>query len=501
MTNSNENNSSRAPGTGEFDGELRDWPELESTAESMIPLIGKLYRERALVTSVFGQPIINRSPISILKAHKQARIMGYNISVLETFPILSLIAEMELGSARVDLGKLAAMFAGLPEQERQESGALAEFLDKQLVCEKGTRGQLAEPRDVVLYGFGRIGRLLARILIEKAGNRSLRLKAIVVRDGKAADDLGKRANLLRRDSIHGSFHGTIEIDREKSCLVANGNSIQVIYAQSPADVDYTKFGIEDALLIDNTGVWRDKDGLSQHLKCPGINQVLLTAPGKGDLPNIVMGVNHHDVNEQKIISAASCTTNAIVPVLKVLLDHPGINNGHVETVHSYTNDQNLIDNYHRGSRRGRSAALNMVITETGAAKAVAKALPELAGKLTGNAIRVPTPNVSLAILNLSLKKQMTKDEMNKLLKDASLYSDYYKQISFSESDEAVSTDFVGSRHTSIVDGLSTICEGDRAVLYVWYDNEFGYSCQVIRLAQYLSGMTTRSFPTKEAWHS
>jgi len=343
--------------------------------------------------------------------------------------------------------------------------------------------------------------LLARILIEKAGNRSLRLKAVVVRDGKAADDLAKRASLLRRDSIHGSFHGTVEIDRERSWLIANGNAIQIIYANSPADIDYTKYGISNALLIDNTGVWRDKEGLSQHLKCQGINQVLLTAPGKGSLPNVVMGINHSEGLDQPIVSAASCTTNAIVPVLKVLHDEFAIKHGHVETVHSYTNDQNLIDNYHKGSRRGRSAALNMVITETGAAKAVEKALPELSGKLSGNAIRVPTPDVSLAILNLGFEKNVTPESINTLLKNASMYSQYYKQIDFSESDEAVSTDFVGSRHASIVDGLSTIAEENRAVLYVWYDNEFGYSCQVIRLAQYLSGLTTKVFPSETAWRA
>jgi len=485
----------------DFDGELKDWPQLESTAEAMIPLIGRLYRERGIVTSIFGRPIINRSPISILKAHKVAREMGQAVSVLDTFPLLSAIGSMDVGSGRIDLGKFAVMFAALNESEQSSIGGLKGFLQQQLLCEKGNAEPLLEPRDVVLYGFGRIGRLLARILIEKAGNRSLRLKAVVVRDGKAADDLAKRASLLRRDSIHGSFHGTVEIDRERSWLIANGNAIQIIYANSPADIDYTKYGISNALLIDNTGVWRDKEGLSQHLKCQGINQVLLTAPGKGSLPNVVMGINHSEGLDQPIVSAASCTTNAIVPVLKVLHDEFAIKHGHVETVHSYTNDQNLIDNYHKGSRRGRSAALNMVITETGAAKAVEKALPELSGKLSGNAIRVPTPDVSLAILNLGFEKNVTPESINTLLKNASMYSQYYKQIDFSESDEAVSTDFVGSRHASIVDGLSTIAEENRAVLYVWYDNEFGYSCQVIRLAQYLSGLTTKVFPSETAWRA
>jgi len=473
----------------------RDWQEIETLAENMIPLIGKLYRERAVITSVFGRPIINRSPISILKAHKFARQVGQDISVADTFPILLSLAEMSLGSARVDIGKLAVKF----KESVQSSGddtdsALKAFLAAELAGACAKQVPLAEPRDVVLYGFGRIGRLLARILIEKDGNRSLRLRAIVVRDGKAADDLGKRASLLRRDSIHGSFHGTIEVDAENQSIIANGSQIKVIYANSPAEVDYTKYGIHEALVIDNTGVWRDEAGLSQHLQCPGATQVLLTAPGKGELTNVVMGVNHADAKGQKIVSAASCTTNAIVPVLKVLDEAYGISHGHVETVHSYTNDQNLIDNYHKGSRRGRGAALNMVITETGAAKAVAKALPELAGKLTGNAIRVPTPDVSLAILNLELNTSVNREEVNHLLREASLHSKYYKQIDYLESSEAVSTDFVGSRHAGIIDGLSTIADNKRAIIYIWYDNEFGYSCQVIRLAQYLSGMMPQAFP-------
>ena len=188
----------------------------------------------------------------------------------------------------------------------------------------------------------------------------------------------KRASLLRRDSVHGSFDGTITIDHDSNAIIANGQRIQVIYASSPTEVDYKAYGITNALVVDNTGRWRDREGLSVHLKSAGASRVLLTAPGKGDLKNIVHGVNHTEINDtDTIISAASCTTNAITPVLAAIDEKYGIQNGHVETVHSYTNDQNLIDNFHSGDRRGRAAALNMVITETGAAKAVSKALPQL----------------------------------------------------------------------------------------------------------------------------
>src|SRR5690606_2858613 len=215
--------------------------------------------------------------------------------------------------------------------------------------------------DVVLYGFGRIGRLLARIIIEHSGSgNTLNLRAIVVRKG-AENDLVKRANLLRRDSIHGPFNGTIKVLEDENAILANGVRIQVIYSDDPASVDYTQYGIEDAILVDNTGRWRDAEGLGKHLQNKGIAKVLLPAPGKGDMLNIVYGVNNDKItDEDTIISAASCTTNAITPVLKVLNDTFGVTRGHVETVHAYTNDQNLIDNFHKGDRRGRSAALNMV---------------------------------------------------------------------------------------------------------------------------------------------
>ena len=366
-----------------------------------------------------------------------------------------------------------------------------------LACHKrtGRTPLLVEPQDIVLYGFGRIGRLLARILIDKAGSgEKLRLRAAVVRKG-GSDDLVKRASLLRRDSIHGPFNGIITIDEEENAILANGNMIRIIYSDSPESVDYTQFGINNAILIDNTGKWRDREGLSRHLKSPGIEKVILTAPGKGDIPNIVAGVNNELITlRERIFSAASCTTNAIVPVMKAINDRFGIVHGHMETCHSYTNDQNLIDNYHKASRRGRSAPLNMVIAETGAAKAAAKVIPELAGRLTGNAIRVPTPNVSLAILNLELGQAVTVEQINNYLRGISLDSPLQNQIDYTNSPEVVSSDFVGSRHAGVVDSLATIAEGNRCVLYVWYDNEFGYSCQVVRLVQKMAGLELPVLP-------
>ncbi|WOO98893.1 glyceraldehyde-3-phosphate dehydrogenase [Micrococcus terreus] len=458
----------------------------------MVPLIGTLYRDHNVVTSIYGRQLVHKGVIDIIKAHRYARQIDEAVlPVEETYPLVEAMAQMNLGAASVDLARLANKF-------KQSGGSdVQAFLETELADVAGQGGQgITEPTDVVLYGFGRIGRLLARILLSHAGGgSSLRLRAIVVRKN-SEDDMVKRASLLRRDSIHGPFEGTITVDQETNTITANGTDIQVIYSNDPATVDYTSYGIDNAIIVDNTGRWRDEEGLGQHLKAKGAAKVLLTAPGKGDIKNIVFGVNSEDIIESDtILSAASCTTNGITPVLKVINDEYGVDHGHVETVHAYTNDQNLTDNFHKGSRRGRAAGLNMVLTETGAAKAVAKALPELQGKLSGNAIRVPTPDVSMAILNLELEKPTTVEELNTRLRTESLTGELRAQIDYIHSPEIVSTDFVGSNRAGIVDGLATIVNGGtHAIVYVWYDNEFGYSCQVVRVIEKMAGDALPTFP-------
>lgn len=475
------------------DSYLNDWTQRQELAERMLPMIGKLYRDRGVVLRIYGRSLINCNPIDILKAHRYVKQYdAEGLSIHNTYPVLEALAKLDLSAARLDLGKLSTGY--LNEATKDES--IEDYLRRRLADALNGNGMhLDHPQDVVLYGFGRIGRILARLLIERTGSgNKMRLRAIVVRKGKG-HDIEKRASLLRRDSVHGPFKGTIHVLEDSSAIIANGNFIQVIYADSPDTIDYTRYGIDNALVVDNTGKWRDEEGLGLHLKAKGVSKVLLTAPGKGEVRNIVYGVNHHEIGkDDRIVSAASCTTNAIVPVLKALQDEYGIEHGHVETVHSYTNDQNLIDNYHPGSRRGRSAALNMVLTETGAAKAVAKALPELEGKLTGNSIRVPTPNVSLAVLNLNLSRKTTKEDLNDYLRDTALHSDLQEQIDYTASTEIVSTDLVGSRHAGVVDSVSTIVNGDKVVLYVWYDNEFGYSCQVVRVMQEMAGILFPNLP-------
>ena len=475
-----------------------DWKQREALAEGMIPLVGSLAREKNVKSYIYGKSLVNQSVLDIMRAHRYVRQIEENeISEFETFPIVTELASLNLGPAHIDIGRMAVNYydrgqgQGLSVEEyvRREVADLIDATDK----------PVDQPVDVVLYGFGRIGRLMARILIDKTdGGAGLRLRAVVTRRGSAPNDLLKRASLLRRDSVHGAFNGTIRVDEERQSFVANGNEVRVIYADDPSTIDYTAYGIHNAIVVDNTGVWRDEAGLSQHLKSKGVAKVILTAPGKGSLKNVVAGINNHLIEDtDTIISAASCTTNAIAPPLKCVDERFGIAAGHVETVHAYTNDQNFIDNYHKAERRGRSAALNMVITETGAAKAVGKVLPHLDGLLSGNAIRVPTPNVSMAILNLTLKTATTRDEMNAFMHEMALHSSLRKQIDYSNSPEVVSSDFVGSRHACIYDAQATIVNGHQAVLYLWYDNEFGYSCQVHRILEQMAGIRYKTYPKEK----
>jgi len=469
-----------------LEGVFADWKEREALAAAMIPIIGGLYR-RNVAMYIHGVPLYNTSVIELMKAHRFVRQIENNeMSEFETHPIMETLSRLDLGPAHIDIGKLTSAF-----MENNEGLSMEAYVKRDCEAILGVDTVLHEPMDVVVYGFGRIGRLVTRLLVEKTGGgHNLVQRAVVLRPPKdPVADLNRRASLLRRDSIHGGFKGTIRVDEDNMVLVCNGNVIKFIYSNDPASIDYTQYGIDNALVIDSSGVWRDEEGLSEHLKSKGASKVLLTTSGKGDIKNIVSGVNSDIVlPEDKIIAAASCTTNAIVPVLKCIHDKYGIVKGHMETVHAYTDDQNLHDNIHPKTRRGRSAPLNMVLTESNATSSVGKLLPELEGKLSGNSIRVPVANVSMAILNLTLEKETTRDEVNDYLRDISLNSAMQRQIGYTVSSEVVSSDFIGDRHAGVVDSEVTIVDGTTAVLYVWYDNEFGYTCQVVRVAQKMAGI-------------
>ena len=469
-----------------YENQLNDWINQEKAAIDLIGTIGKLWFEKSIELILFRNQLVDRSASEIMSLHQYAKnIVKKSISVNDTSLLASIILNTNVCPSRIDIGKLAFEY----QQEKTNYKTANEFINdklKNLINVTTTH----TPKDVVLFGFGRIGRLAAREIISQAGKgEQLRLRAIVTR-GNSDVEIIKRADLLRTDSVHGNFPGTVIEDLENKALIINGHTVHMIDAKNPEDVDYTMYGIENALLIDNTGVYRDDVELSRHLNAKGIEKVLLTAPAAGNVPNVVHGINHEtvDLKTQKIFSAASCTTNAIMPILYIIDKELGIQKGHIETVHSYTNDQNLLDNYHKKSRRGRSAALNMVITETGAESALKKVLPHLSGKFTANSVRVPTPNVSLAILNLNINKEVTLEEVNEIVRNYALNGALVEQIQFAFSNELVSSDIIGNPCPSVYDSNATIISPDKKsiVLYIWYDNEYGYTRQVIRFSKYIS---------------
>ena len=466
-----------------YENELYIESEIRKTTTEFINIVHDLWYDKSIELVLFRNSLIDKRASEVLNLVSYSKkFVNKPISISDILEISQHISNLDLPPSKLDIGKLVY------EYHTKENSDKKTFINNQLSDIKNTKTQT--PKDVILYGFGRIGRLLTRELMVQIGAGSqLRLRAIVTRGKIDKSVLEKRASLLRIDSVHGDFSGTVSVDLKNKALIINGTTVHIISANQPEDIDYTKYHIKNALVIDNTGAFRDKEALSRHVKSKGVDKVLLTAPGKG-VPNIVYGVNHleYDPDKVSVFSAASCTTNAITPVLKAVEDTYGVKSGHLETIHAYTNDQNLVDNYHKKYRRGRAAALNMVITETGAGSAVAKALPSLEGKLTSNAIRVPVPNGSLAILNLELEKPTSLTEINAVLKKYALEGDLVEQIKYEMSDELVSTDIVGSSAPSIYDSKATIVrpDGKNAVLYIWYDNEYGYSHQVIRLAKYIS---------------
>jgi glyceraldehyde 3-phosphate dehydrogenase len=468
-----------------YEQELAFQADRRKACVELIKIVSDLWYDRSIELILFRNQLLDRNVSDIINLHEYAaKFVEKPINVFDTVEIARAIQSSNLPPARIDIGKLTYEYH---LNDNKHNNALA-FVVDQLKDAKASENIV--PKDVVLYGFGRIGRLLARELMSKLGKgQQMRLRAIVTRDKNTLESLEKRASLLRHDSVHGDFAGSVQVDAENNALIINGAMVHMISAAQPEDIDYTAYGINDALVIDNTGAFKDDVALARHLTAKGASKVILTAPGKG-CPNIVYGVNHEEYNPDtvNIFSAASCTTNAITPVLAAVEETYGVVKGHLETIHAYTNDQNLVDNMHKKYRRGRAAALNMVITETGAGSAVAKALPALAGKLTSNAIRVPVPNGSLVVLNLELNKETSKEEFNATLKKYALHGKLVEQIKYSMNNELVSSDIVGTSQPAIFDSNATIvsADGKNVVLYVWYDNEYGYSHQVIRLAKYVA---------------
>ncbi len=468
-----------------YNKDLQNQVEQEKAAVSLINSIGTLLYDNSVELVLFRNHLVDTSVSEVLKLHKYGNeVVKKSFSVYDTAALAKVMVSMDLAPAKVDIGKLAAEW----NEEKENYENMSAFVGDKIGSFSSANAH-TEPRDVVLFGFGRIGRLAARELIKQFGKgQQLRLRAIVTRDDSEAT-ITKRAALFRNDSVHGHFSGTVEEDMSNKALVINGQRIQMIGSKDPGAIDYTAYGIENAILLDNTGAFTNREALSVHMKAKGIAKVILTAPGK-EIPNIVYGINHFDldIENETIFSAASCTTNAISPVLKVINDAFGIEKGHIETVHAYTNDQNLLDNMHKKPRRGRSAAINMVITSTGAGAAVTKVIPDLKDKLTANAVRVPTPNGSLAIMSLELKNDASVEALNEAVRNAALEGNLVNQINYNVDPELVSNDIIGNACCSVFDSNATLVhpDGKSVVLYTWYDNEFGYTKQVIRLAKYVA---------------
>ena len=469
-----------------YEAGLNEYVKQEKAAVELITAVGRLMYDKGVELVFYRNHLVDVSSSELINLFDYSeKVLNKHVDIYNVSKVAQTLSKLDLAPSKLDIGKITDEY--LSAKDRFSS--LDDFVNDTLKDFIGAEKHNFSPQDVVLYGFGRIGRLAARELIKQAGKgQQLRLRAIVIRNVDETQ-IKKRAALLRNDSVHGAFKGSVIEDFKNQALIINGQQIKLIEAKNPEDIDYTSYGINDALIVDNTGVFKDREALGRHLKSNGAAKVLLTAPGSG-VPNIVYGINHKelDLDNENIYSAASCTTNAISPVLKVVEDHLGVKNGHIETVHAYTNDQNLLDNMHKKPRRGRSAAINMVITSTGAGKAVTKVIPSLSGKLTANAVRVPTPNGSLAIIKLTLNKATSLEELNNLMKNAALEGELVNQIKYEISNELVSNDIIGNVCASVFDSNATIVSEDglNCVIYSWYDNEYGYTKQVIRVAKYIS---------------
>jgi glyceraldehyde 3-phosphate dehydrogenase len=469
-----------------YEAGLKEYVERERAAVDLANSVGQLMYGKGVELVFFRNHLTDVDISQVLNLFDYAdQVVKKPIDIYTSAELARTLLEIDLAPSKLDIGRLTHEYI----TSSPKPASAIDFLKTTLKDFIGQDKHTFVPRDVVLYGFGRIGRIAARELVKQAGKgQQLRLRAIVTRS-LSPEEIVKRAALLRNDSVHGAFKGTVKEDLDRQALWINGQMVQLIAAKNPEDVDYTTYGIKDALVIDNTGAFTKRADLERHLQAKGVSKVLLTAPGK-EIPNVVYGINHQDldIENERIFSAASCTTNAICPVLKVIEDNLGIEKGHIETVHAYTNDQNLLDNFHKKPRRGRSAAINMVITSTGAGSAVTKAIPSLKDKLTANAVRVPTPNGSLAIMSLHVKKSVTVEQLNELIRHAALNGELVNQIHYQIDPELVSSDIIGDSCCSVFDSNATIVgpDGHSVVVYAWYDNEFGYTKQVIRLAKHVA---------------
>ncbi len=331
-----------------------------------------------------------------------------------------------------------------------------------------------------LNGVGRIGRTILRAYFARiAKNTDMNIEIVAINN---PGDQKPYVHLLKHDSLHGKLEGDFSFNKETSEISYLGRKIKFFNQKDPSEIDWSAYGAQ--VVIDCTGIFKDKDKLGKHMRGT-VKKVIMCAPGKDLDGTFVMGINHekYDSSKHNIISNASCTTNCLAPIVKVLHENFGIVNGLMTTVHAYTSDQNLLDNAHDDLRRARAAALSMIPTSTGAAKALGEVIPEMLGKLDGYAVRVPTPDVSMVDLTVVLEKKATKAEINEAMKKAS--QGELKNILGYTEEELVSMDYMGATESSYFDSKLTNVLGNTAKVVSWYDNEVGFSNRVIDLANYI----------------
>lgn len=331
-------------------------------------------------------------------------------------------------------------------------------------------------QNVAINGFGRIGRLVLRAILKFHPE----INVVAINDLTDAKTL---AHLLKYDSVHKVYAG--EVSHTDTHITIDGRSIRVFAEKDPESLPWKELGVD--YVIESTGVFNNREKLSKHLKA-GASKVILTAPAKDEIDaTVVMGVNHLTLKpEHALVSNASCTTNCLAPVVKVLQDRFGIVDGLMTTIHSFTNDQRILDLPHRDLRRARAASMSMIPTSTGAAKAIGLVIPELAGKLDGIAVRVPTPDASLVDLCLNLERETSKEELNSAMKEAA--ETYLKGYLMYTEEPLVSIDIVGNSYSSVFDSLCTSVKGKFVKVFSWYDNEWGYSCRVVDLLHYMMNL-------------
>lgn len=448
---------------------MSTFSQIIEVAEQLTVVASRLYRQHDVRLQCAGHPVLSRSPAQLV-ASMQFALVANGIELDEMRELLKALTDAELMPCTIDIADIAA-------GEGLDTPELLQVIE--------VSDDRAEPRDVVLNGFGRVGRLLVRLMFEDGCGPLLQLRAIAVRPGT---ELEHRTELLRQDSIHGRIHADVEYAQDDRAVVINGQSVPFVEMSGPEDVSQLQPLSLDSntLLIDSTGSRRKKAELDPWIGGT-ISQVLVTAPCSEPVPNVVRGIHSAEVDlSQPLISAASCTTNAIAPIAAWLESTYGLKHLHMETVHAYTNDQNLVDNAHSSPRRSRAATENMIITATGAQKAVGLVLPDIGAKMTATAVRVPVADVSLLTCIFQLDGLATGDEMREAFRQASHQIGWRQLLGFSSNAAAASSDFKGDRHACVIDGPSIECDADRGVLQAWYDNEIGYCAQVLRLAEDMS---------------